>query len=74
MSNTIELPLFEPPALPDNKPYRTRMRAGWAKRKPQALLQESLAVAAKTEAFKPSDLSRGDRGHDSAAQERDVPH
>ncbi|MFK4529254.1 hypothetical protein ABIF90_007235 [Bradyrhizobium japonicum] len=39
----------------------------------QALLNESLSVATKTEAIRPSDLNRVIVGHHGAAQERDVP-
>ena len=49
----------------------TRWRQRMGEEKLLALLQGSLAVAARTEALKPSDLPRGDR-HDGAAEGRDV--
>ena len=51
----------------------TRWRHRMGEEKLEALLQESLSVATRTEAIKPSELVAGDRRHHGAAQERDVP-
>src|SRR5579871_2575410 len=50
----------------------TRWRQRMGEERLQALLQESLSVATKTEAIKPKDLNHH-RRHDGAAQERHVP-
>ena len=52
----------------------TRWRKRMGEERLTALLQESLSVATRTKAIKPSELSAGDRRHHGAAQERDVPH
>jgi transposase, IS5 family len=51
----------------------TRWRQRMGEEKLQALLQESLATATRTQAMKPSDLSRVIVDTDGTAQERDVP-
>ena len=51
----------------------TRWRKRMGEERLQALLQESLSVATRTEAIKPSELHARDRRHHGAAQERDVP-
>ena len=52
----------------------TRWRNRMGEERLQALLQESLSEATRTEAIKPSELSTGNRRYHGAAQERDVPH
>ncbi len=52
----------------------TRWRNRMGEERLQALLQESLSVAIRTKAIKPSELSRVIVRYHGAAQERDVPH
>ena len=59
--------------LPFDRSSLTRWRQRMGEEKLTALLQESLAVATRTGAVKPSDFARGDRRHDGAAEGGDVP-
>ena len=59
--------------LPFDRSSLTRWRKRMGEERLQALLQESLSVATRTGAMKPSDLAAGDRRHHGAAEEGDVP-
>ena len=59
--------------LPFDRSSLTRWRQRMGEERLQALLQESLAVAAKTGAMKPAGPRARDRRHHGAAEERHVP-